>query len=382
MPAAVPLRSVVVMDSQHIDTLIIGAGQAGLSTGQALREHGIPFLIVDAADRIGDGWRHTWDSLKLYTPAGYDGLPGLPFPAADPWHFPGKDEVADYLESYALHHDLPVRLGTRIARLTTRTEGGFVATLEGDGGTITCRAAVIATGTFGRTPQVPDAAADLNPDIRQLHSSEYRRPGQLEPGLVLVVGASHSGMDVAYDVASRHPTILCGRDCGSLPVRWEGRSGRLFIPVMIAVFRHVLTRRTPLGRREMGHERSHGSPSLRIKPADLETRGVERTHTRFTGTVDGRPQLSDGRVIDAASVVWCTGFRQVFDWIDIPGVIGPDGWPREYRGVVSDVPGLFFCGLSFQYAMSSMILPGVGRDAAYVGHKIATGNRQLSPVAA
>ena len=148
------------MTTQHIETLIIGAGQAGLSTGYHLQQLGRPFLIVDGHERIGDNWRHQWDTLKLYSPAKYDGLPGLPFPAP-PWSFPGKEQVADYLESYALHSDLPVRMSTRVERLEPRAGGGFTASLGED--TITCDNVVVATGTFGRTPNVPDFAARPRP---------------------------------------------------------------------------------------------------------------------------------------------------------------------------------------------------------------------------
>ena len=226
----------------------------------------------------------------------------------------------------------------------------------------------MATGTFGRTPNVPEFALDLDPSIRQLHSSEYRRPDQLRPGPVLVVGASHSGTDIAFEVAPTHPTILSGRDLGALPVRLDHWSARLFWPVFLFMGTHVLTRRTPIGRKEMDEIRFHGGPALRHKPADLIERGVERDFERVTGVRNGRPLVGD-REVDVTNVVWCTGFRQVFDWIDLP-VFGADGWPREYRGVVAEAPGLFFCGLAMQYAFSSMVLPGVGRDAAYVAGQI------------
>ena len=206
------------MAVQHTETLIIGAGQAGLSTGYHLQRLGRPFLIIDGNERVGDNWRQQWDSLRLYTPAKYDGLPGLRFPG-EPWTYPGKDQVADFLESYALRFDLPVRMSTRVDRLDAHSGGGFTAAL-GDG-RITCDNVVVATGTFGRTPHVPAFAADLDASIRQLHSSEYRRAAQLQDGPVLVVGASHSGCDIAYELAAERPTILCGRDCGQIPFRLE-----------------------------------------------------------------------------------------------------------------------------------------------------------------
>ena len=355
------------MATEHIETVIVGAGQAGLSTGYHLQRRERPFVIVDTNARVGDGWRQQWDSLRLYTPARYDGLPGLPFPAG-PWHFPGKDEVAAYLESYAVHWDLPVRTSTRVERLEAEPGGGYRLTVGADA--ITCDNVVVATGTFGRTPYVPQAAADLDPAIRQLHSSEYRRPAQLADGMVLVVGASHSGMDIAYETASTHPTILCGRELGELPFRVDSVRARPVWPALVFVFRHVLSRRTPIGRKQVDEVRFHGGPSLRVKRADLVGRGVERVPNRVAGVRDGRPVLDDGRVVEAANVVWCTGFQQVFDWISVP-VVADDGWPTEYRGIVDAAPGLFFCGLSFQYAFSSMIFPGVGRDADHVARRIA-----------
>jgi putative flavoprotein involved in K+ transport len=237
--------------------------------------------------------------------------------------------------------------------------------------TISCDNVVIATGTFGRTPYVPSFAADLHPGITQLHSSQYRRPSQIPLGRVLVVGASHSGMDIAYELASTHSTLLCGRECGQIPVRLESRRAHAFLPVMVFVFKHVLTRRTPMGRKEMNEVRFHGGPSLRVKRVDLDARDVERDEARVVGVKNGLPLLDGGRVVDVTSLVWCTGFQQIFDWIKLP-IFGDDGWPIEYRGVVDAAPGVLFCGLSFQYAFSSMMWLGAGRDAEYVARQIST----------
>ena len=368
------------MTTQHIETLIIGGGQAGLATGYHLNRKGREFLIVEGAERIGDNWRQHYDSLKLYTPAQYCNLPGLGFPA-EKHTFPGKDAVADYLETYAMRFNLPVRLRTRIDRLEAGPDGGFAAHIGPD--TIHCDNVVIATGTFGRTPSIPDFATALDPAIRQLHSSEYKRPSQLADGPTLVVGASHSGCDLAYEIAQTHPTTLVGRDCGEIPVEWGSRKLKLAMPVLVQVWKHVLTRRTPMGRKEMHEVRNHGGPMLRVKRHHLDERGVQRIEQRVVGVSDGKPLLADGQVLDVANVVWCTGFRQVYDWVDLP-MMAADGWPEEYRGVVESVPGLFFCGLAFQYAFSSMVLPGVGRDAAYVADKITararTGTRVVTPV--
>ncbi|QNE21859.1 SidA/IucD/PvdA family monooxygenase [Kribbella qitaiheensis] len=365
------------MITESVETVIIGAGQAGLATGYHLRELGREFVILEGNARLGDNWRAQWDTLRLYTPKKYDGLPGLPFPG-ERWSYPTKDEVADYLESYAAKFDLPVRTSTRVDRLEA-ANGGY-AVIIGDH-QILAKNVVVATGTFGRTPYLPEYAVDLDPAIRQLHSSEYRRPGQLKDGPVLVVGGSHSGTDIAYEVAITHPTVLCGRDPGQIPVRLEKKGARLFFPVFIFVGKHLLTRRTPMGRKEMREIRYHGGPMLRVKREDLIARGVERVHDRVAGVKDGRPMLDDGRVLDVANVVWSTGFRQVFDWIKVP-VIGPDGWPEEMRGVAAAAPGLYFCGLCFQFAFSSMVVAGAGRDAEYVAKQIATRSGAVRTAAA
>jgi putative flavoprotein involved in K+ transport len=355
------------MSAEHIQTLIIGAGQAGLATARHLQLNGRSCLVIDANERVGDGWRRQWDTLKLYSPAKYDGLPGLPFPAPA-WSFPGKDDVAVYFESYAKHFDLPVRLNTRVDGLAAHGDG-YAATCGEH--TIFADNVVVATGTFGRTPHIPDFADELDPMIMQMHSSEYRRPAQLREGPVLVVGASHSGMDVAYEVATDHPTILSGLDRGQIPSRLDSPMFKIVFPAVKFVFSHVLTRRTPMGRKAMEEFRFHGGPALRVKRSDLVDLGVERLLERVVGVQDGLPVLDGGRVTDVTNVIWCTGFRQAFGWIDLP-IFGEDGWPVEMRGVVDSSPGLYFCGLGFQYAASSMLIAGVGRDAAFVAGHIAT----------
>jgi putative flavoprotein involved in K+ transport len=366
------------MDTTEIETVIIGAGQAGLATGYHLQRRGRPFVIVEASSRVGDNWRRQWDTLKLYSPAQYDSLPGLPFPAKK-WTFPGKDQVGDYLEAYAGRFDLPVTLSAWVQSLERVGERYVVTT---DRGRYRCANVVVATGTFGRTPSIPDVAGRLDPAIQQLHSIEYRLPGQLRDGPVLVVGASHSGTDIAYEVAQTHPTILAGRDCGQIPPRLGSPAMHVLFPVLLFAWRHVITRRTPIGRKEMSEIRFHGGPMLRVKRADLAARGVERVTSRIEDARGGLPVV-DGVPRDVANVVWATGFRHAFDWIKLP-VLGPDGYPRELRGVVDEAPGLFFCGLSFQYSFSSMLLTGAGRDAAYVVDRIVARSAHAvrSPVAA
>ena len=363
------------MTTQHIETLIIGAGQAGLSTGYHLQRLGRPFLIVDGHERIGDNWRHQWDTLKLYSPAKYDGLPGLPFPAAAVVVPRQGARWPTTSRSYALHSDLPVRMSTRVERLEPRAGGGFTASLGED--TITCDNVVVATGTFGRTPNVPDFARDLDPAILQLHSSEYRRPDQLARGRVLVVGASHSGCDIAYEAAEHRPTTLVGRDCGQIPVRWGSRALRYAFPVIafaVAPRPHAAYADRPQGdggdpapRRPDAARQARRPPAARRGAGDEPGgRRQRRSTRRWTTAASSTRAPSSGAPASGRSSTGST----------LP-IFGEDGYPREYRGVVDEVPGLFFCGLAFQYAFSSMVFLGVGRDAEYVARRIDA--RRVTP---
>lgn len=350
--------------TERLETVIVGGGQAGLSVGYYLARRDRSFLIVDANECVGDNWRRHWDSLRLYSPACLDGLPGMPFPAPA-WSFPTKDQTADYLEEYATRFQLPIRSGTPVKAITKNGHGYVVAC--GDR-RIEAENVVVATGTFGR-PNTPAFAAELDPGIRQLHSSDYKNPDSLRDGRVLVVGAAHSGADVAMDVACDHETVLCGRDTGQVPFNIEGRAGRALWHVLSFLARRVLTIRTPIGRKVRSEIRSHGGPLLRYKRADLAAAGVERVTARTVGARDGLPLLADGRALDVANVIWCTGFKQNFSWIELP-ITGEDGWPHEERGVVPSAPGLYFTGLAFQYAFSSMLILGAGRDAEHIATRI------------
>jgi putative flavoprotein involved in K+ transport len=364
--------------TEHVDTLIVGGGQAGLAAGYHLARRGMPFLILDADERIGDHWRERWDSLRLYSPARWDSLPGFRFPASA-FHYPTAREMGDYLAEYAERFALPVRSGTRVERVDPAPDGdGFVVSAAGR--RIAARQVVVATGPF-RIPSVPALAGRLDPAIRQLHSHEYHDPSQLQDGPVLVVGLSHSGADIAFEAARTHRTIVSGKAAGQLPVGVDTVRGRVAWPVISFAFAHVLTIRTPMGRAMRPHIRQGGGPLLRVRLPDLDAAGVERHDAKTVGVQDGKPVLADGTVLDVANVIWCTGYRRDYSWIGAP-VTGPDGYPEEVRGVSLTVPGLYFLGVPFSYAFTSMLVAGAGRDAKYVVDRIAERARSTADSAA
>ena len=353
--------------TERFETVIIGGGQAGLSIGYHLAARGRSFVILEASPRIGDCWRNRWDSLRLFTPARHDGLAGWEFPAPS-WSFPSRDEMAGYLEAYAARFGLPVRTGVRVDGVS-KVDGRYLVTagerrFEADN-------VVVASGAY-QTPKVPELASQLDPRITQLHSSRYRNPSQLQDGGVLVVGAGNSGVELALEAArAGHPTWMSGRHPGNIPFRIEGRASRLLLERLVLrfLFHRVLTAGTPLGRKVRPAVTSRGGPLIRVRPVDLAAAGIERV-ARVAGVRDGLPELEDGRTLDVANVVWCTGFQQDFSWIDLPGV-GAHG-PVHERGIVESEPGLYFLGLHFLYALSSAMIHGVARDAEHIARHIAS----------
>jgi putative flavoprotein involved in K+ transport len=360
-------------EHEHVETVIVGGSQSGLAVGYHLTRLGRPFVILDAHDRVGDAWRQRWDSLRLFTTARYDGLPGMPFPGQR-GSYPTKDETADYLEAYAERFRLPVRTGVGVDRLSRRGQTFDVAA-----GEHMCSAdnVVVATGAY-HTPRVPSFADRLHPGILQLHSSAYRNPSQLRDGGVLVVGAGNSGAEIALEVSQHHRTWLSGRDTGQEPTRAGSVPDRLLMPLIWFLASRVLTVRSPIGRRVRSQffDPPRGIPLGRVRRTDIAAAGIERV-PRTTGVRDGCPTLDDGRVLDVANVIWCTGFALDLSWIDLP-ITGDDGFPVQERGIVSSRPGLYFVGLPFLHSLSSGLLGGVGRDAAHIAHHIATRTADLT----
>ena len=352
------------MDVERVETVVIGAGQAGLSVAYHLQRKGRSCVLLESNERIGDQWRRRWDSLRLFTPARFDGLAGMDFPAA-PGSFPTKDEMADFLETYAARFALSVRSGSRVESVT-RNGDGYVITV----GDQSLRAdhVVVAMADYQR-PRVPDFAGDLAAEVMQLHSSDYRHPEQLHDGGVLIVGAGNSGAEIARELSTRHPVMISGRHTGQLPFRIDGPIGRHLVTLVLRLlFHRVLTTGTPPGRAARPKMISRGGPLIRVRSGDLMEAGVEWL-PRTVGVRGGLPLLEDGRSVEVANVIWCTGYHPGFSWLHLPAA--EDFEHCHDRGVVRDEPGLYFVGQHFQHSLSSGMIHGVSRDAEFVAETIS-----------
>ncbi len=346
-----------VMSRQYVDTIVIGGGQAGLSVGYHLKQQGQGFLILDASRTIGEAWRRRWDSLRLFTPARYAGLPGMRFPAPGD-AFPTKEDMAKYLEEYATHFQLPVKTGVKVDSVSKENRRFVVHAGDEQ---FEAANVVVAMSDY-QVPRVPEFAAELAPAIKQLHSHNYRNPSQLPKGDVLVVGAGNSGADIAMDVVKTHPTFMSGKESGYIPFAIDSFLSRhLLVRFVRFAFHHVLTVKTPIGRRARPKILAQAAPLVRVKPKTLLAAGVERV-PRVVGVREGKPMLANGRVLDVNSVIWCTGYEPGFSWIHLP-VFDGNGRPIHDAGIVDREPGLYFVGLHYLYAMSSATLMGIGRDA-------------------
>jgi putative flavoprotein involved in K+ transport len=352
-------------DPERIQTVVIGAGQAGLSVGYHLAKRGVPFVILESNARVGDTWRQRWDSLRLFTPAVFDSLVGMRFPAPGR-SFPTKEDMANYLESYARQFRLPVRTGVTVRRVSRQDGKFFVETSTGD---IIAENVVVAMASYQK-PRRPAFAEALSPTIAQFHSSAYRNPKQFAPGGVLVVGAGNSGAEIALEAAKNgHKTWISGRNTGHVPFRIESAIGRwVLAPILLRfVFHRLLTLNTPVGRKAHAAP-AQSTPLIRTRPRELENAGITRVG-RTIGVEHGLPRLEDGRSLDVNTVIWCTGFDAGLSWIDLP-VFDSRGAPMHHRGIVEREPGLFFTGVHFLFAMSSTMIHGAARDAEYVANAV------------
>lgn len=362
-------------NTKETTTLIIGAGQSGLAAAYHLQQRGVDYVMVDSHLRVGDAWRNRWDSLRLFTQARFNNLPGLDFPGPPTGH-PTKDEVADYLERYADTFQLNPRLGVTVDDVARTPDGRFLATC---GPESYLAANVVVAGGYYRQPRLPSSHADMCSEINQLHSSEYRNAGQLVDGPTLVVGAGNSGLEIAMDLARVGRSVtVAGEDVQQIPFNPDSRLGRTaFLPMVRFVFHHVMSLGNVVGRRAYDQLLKTTSPVVRITARDLAEVGVERA-PRLVGVENGQPKMADGSVRSAANVIWCTGFQPDFSWIPSLG-LQPGERPSHQRGVSDQEAGLYFMGQFFQYAMSSSLLTGVGRDAEFVANAIAQRKSRSGP---
>jgi putative flavoprotein involved in K+ transport len=343
---------------ESFETIVIGGGQAGLAAGYFLAQQGKDFVIFDEASRSGESWRNRWDSLRLFTPSQFDGLPGRPFPRPD-FYFPTKDEVADYLECYVEQFKLPVRHNVKIDSLS-RNDHGYRLTAGNKA--LSAQNVIVATGAYQK-PYTPDFASQLSHDIFQLHSYAYRNPTQIPATNVLIAGAGNSGAEIALDLSKSDKHVwLAGRDVGSIPANTAGRilGGRPYWWFTS----HVLSVNTPIGRKARPKMLTQGTPLIRASRKEIAQSGVEFTG-RIFGVQSGQPLLENGQTLPIEAIIWATGYRPDFSWINLP-IFDQHGYPRHQRGIVLEALGLYFVGLHFQTALSSALLGGVGTDAAYV----------------
>jgi putative flavoprotein involved in K+ transport len=342
-----------------LDVAVVGGGQAGLAIGHHLRARGLTFEIIDAGDSVGHVWRNRWDSLRLFTPAQYASLPGLAFPAA-PDTYPTKDQVADYLRSYAQTFDLPVRLNTRVATLRPDLDrDGYLLTTDAD--TIRARTVVVATGPFQK-PRVPPVSAGLAGHITQLHSSQYRHPRQLPAGPVLVVGGGNSGFQIASELSvERTVDLSIGTRNVTVPQRPLGRD--IFWWQTIT---GLIT--APAASRRGGWTRRGEGTVIGVSTRDLRRAGVT-LRPRLARTLHDQAVFADDTTLQVSTVVWATGFRCDHTWIGVPDALDDHGHLRHLRGV-TPAAGLYVLGLPWQHTAGSALLGFVHHDAAYLADHI------------
>ena len=339
------------------EVVVIGAGQAGLTMGHYLAGQGRRFVILERSDSVASAWRERWESLTLFTPRRYSALPGLPF-SGDPDGYPTRGDVIEYLERYAETFKLPIEFNSNVRRLSSQ-DGRFV--VDVDGRTITADQVVVSTGPF-QTPYVPEVAEDLDPEVWQAHSTGYRRPGDVPEGTVLVVGGGNTGFQIAKELSSAHTVILSvGSRQKPLPQRLAGRDLFWWLTKTRLIHKTVDSR---LGQRLKDRDTLIGS-----SPREIKRRYAVELKARATAASGRVVRFEDESEVEVDAVIWATGYRPDYSWIDLP-IFVSDGRLRHRRGV-SDEPGLYFLGLTWQHTRGSALIGWVKEDAEFIAARIA-----------
>ena len=353
--------------AKHLDVAVIGGGQAGLAIGYFLRQHGYRFVILERASELAPAWRERWDSLTLFTPRRYSALPGLPFPG-DPDGYPTRDEVIVYLERYAETFGLPIELNSEVKKLESGADGRF--RLEFDRRTTTADQVVVATGPF-QTPYIPKLVDKLADDVFQTHAVGYRRPNEVPEGTVLVVGGGNTGFQIAKELSATHKVVLSvGTRQKPLPQRVLGRDLFWWLTKARILDKTVDSR---LGRKLSMRDTLIGS-----SPRELKKRYGVEVKPRVVGADGRRVRFEDGSELEVDAVIWASGYRPDHSWIRLP--VFDDGRLRHRRGV-TDVPGLYFLGLTWQYTRGSALIGWVRDDAEFIAEQIAAYQASKAPAA-
>ena len=347
---------------ERFDVAVVGGGQAGLAIGYFLARQGRRFVILEAADSIGAAWRTRWDSLLLFTPRRYSALAGLAFPG-DPDGYPTRDDVIAYLEQYATTFDLPVELDSAV-RSVAVADGKFVVEL--DGRRLEVDQVVVATGPF-QAPSVPALAGELAPEIFQTHSTGYMRPSNVPEGTVLVVGGGNTGYQIAKELSATHQVHLAvGTRQKPLPQRVLGRDLFWWLTNTGLIRKTVDSR---LGRRLQQRDTLIGS-----SPRQLRRRYAIDLKPRVVAASGRTIRFADASELDVDAVIWATGYRSDYSWIE-PSALGPDGRVQHRRGV-TEVPGLYFLGLTWQHTRGSALIGWVKDDAEFIAAEIAAAQKE------
>jgi putative flavoprotein involved in K+ transport len=340
------------------DVLVLGAGQAGLSMGYFLKRTKLNFLILDKGSEIGESWRNRYDSLTLFTPRTYSSLPGLSLKGEEK-QYPTKDEMSDYLSMYAKAFSLPIQLDTSVSKLD-KVEDHF--RLYTNNGEFQSKNVIVATGPF-QEPYIPESSQHLSENILQLHSSQYKKPSQLQDGTTLVVGGGNSGAQIAVEISHvrkvylsvGQPLRYLPQDIGSKSIFWWfDKLGVLKANVNSKVGQFIKNKSDPIFGFELKAQLKSEDIILKPRVTPADRNGVS---------------FKDAASLEVSNIIWSTGFKSSYSWINIPSIINEKGMPIHNRGITS-IEGICFLGLPWQYRRGSALLQGVGYDAEYLIKKL------------